>query len=475
MKRYFVLISLLLFCLGTFAAEFSTKGGNGILYETPSSINGDVYIFSENTDGVQLEFSVEDSTSFSWFEYKSDPAEALKLTENISISDDGKSSILSKVRENYGYFVEYEYKKMVCTEDEEGEEQCEEVTQTAKKYVWIAIYEPMKTVTWEEGVVCEYLKLYIEPEMGYVLADNFGYRKTGSIERNLKIVYSTFKREGNNPPDVQEVSENHSAATVVNVNVPYVDTDFTITDQLGVKLNIGAASEIVTDSVYKTFAVIAFPAMTVEDKEANEVDPNNNWDKDASGNVRVYFSGVLDESTKAEFRTSAPLHVSFAHNRSEKVDRFVWQISRNPDFTTGIPYVNVDLNNFIFEELGVHYIRLSVFGESDSLGKFCEYTAYACLEISESGVWVPNVFTPNGDNVNDVFKVAYKSIASYRCRIYNQWGKMVYDSTDITQGWDGKIGGRDASIGAYYYVIDAKGTDGKVHKKRGDINLVRSK
>ena len=122
------------------------------------------------------------------------------------------------------------------------------------------------------------------------------------------------------------------------------------------------------------------------------------------------------------------------------------------------------------------------------------------ISISESYLRVPNVFTPNGDGVNDEFRVAYRSLREFHCWVYNRWGHLVYDWTDPAKGWDGTINGRPAAEGAYFYVIRALGTDaGKyadyvglkaVYKKRklkadesligvyqmsGDINLIRGK
>lgn len=56
-----------------------------------------------------------------------------------------------------------------------------------------------------------------------------------------------------------------------------------------------------------------------------------------------------------------------------------------------------------------------------------------------TGVFVPNAFTPNNDNNNDVFRArAFGIIANFRLRVYNKWGELVYETTDHTKGWDGK-------------------------------------
>jgi len=452
---------------------FSIKSGNGFLYESfdEFKVNGDVFIFLGDAEDISIAFSVEDSTGFKWYEYKEDPkVDTVKLMENIdyTIAPDGKSTVLDSVRVNHGYIVEYED----CEESEQIGGRC-------FKYVWIAVYEPIDSVTWnKDEIICEDLKLFVKPYMEYVLADNLGYKSTGLVKRELNIVYYTFKfkEEGSREVGIFEVSDEHQADTLVNLELmPYVDTDFTITDNLidSFPVKLSDPVEIVTETFF-TSAVVAFPFMSVKNKEVNELDPDNSWETDDFGNVVLYFSETLSEETAAEFRTSAPLSVDFTSNASPMTNRYEWHFSRDKDFLVDFVYYERELNGYVFTEPGKHYIKLVVQNNANS-PDICSYTAYAVLDIGLSDIQVPNIFTPNGDGINDEFKVAYRSIESYRCRVYNQWGKKVYDSTDITQGWDGTIGGRAASIGAYFYVIEAKGTDGRVIKKQGDINLVRSK
>jgi gliding motility-associated-like protein len=95
--------------------------------------------------------------------------------------------------------------------------------------------------------------------------------------------------------------------------------------------------------------------------------------------------------------------------------------------------------------------------------------------VSDSDLQVPFAFTPNGDGKNDEFRVAYRSLATFKCWIFNRWGKQIYFWTDPQKGWDGNIGRRPASTGGYMYVIEAVGTDGKKFKKKGIVNLLRGK
>ncbi len=70
-------------------------------------------------------------------------------------------------------------------------------------------------------------------------------------------------------------------------------------------------------------------------------------------------------------------------------------------------------------------------------------------------VTIPNVFTPNGDKMNDVFMLDGKGIDCFNCKIFNRWGRLLYGWNDPTQGWDGtnQRNGRLVEDGVYYYVV----------------------
>ncbi|NPA36815.1 MAG: T9SS type B sorting domain-containing protein [Chlorobi bacterium] len=98
------------------------------------------------------------------------------------------------------------------------------------------------------------------------------------------------------------------------------------------------------------------------------------------------------------------------------------------------------------------------------------------IVIFESDLQVPNVFTPNGDGINDEFRVAYRSLKKYRIDIYNRWGRRVYSSTQPGLGWDGTIGKGQAAPGVYFYVIEAEGyLENEKYKLNGSITLIRGK
>jgi gliding motility-associated-like protein len=89
---------------------------------------------------------------------------------------------------------------------------------------------------------------------------------------------------------------------------------------------------------------------------------------------------------------------------------------------------------------------------------------------------VPNVFTPNGDNVNDVFFVKSSNLSEMSILIFDRWGHEVYSVTTNKGNisWDGKnLSGKEVADGSYFYTLTATGADGKEYDKNGTISLIR--
>ena len=95
--------------------------------------------------------------------------------------------------------------------------------------------------------------------------------------------------------------------------------------------------------------------------------------------------------------------------------------------------------------------------------------------LSESKLEMPNVFTPNGDGINDIYraKEGYQSIVSFEAAVFNRWGKRLHRWTDPADGWDGTLGGQPVPAGAYYCVVKAVGADGVKYNFKKTINLLR--
>jgi gliding motility-associated-like protein len=88
-------------------------------------------------------------------------------------------------------------------------------------------------------------------------------------------------------------------------------------------------------------------------------------------------------------------------------------------------------------------------------------------------IYIPNAFTPNNDGKNDIFLVYGNSIATVEMYIFNQWGQMIFQSNDLSKGWDGTFSGKLQPVGVYVYIVKATLRDGTVINKKGSLNLIR--
>jgi gliding motility-associated-like protein len=86
---------------------------------------------------------------------------------------------------------------------------------------------------------------------------------------------------------------------------------------------------------------------------------------------------------------------------------------------------------------------------------------------------MPSAFTPNGDGANDVFRVPPgMTMQLIELVVYDRWGMRVFSTRNISQGWDGTVGGRPAPAGTYVYLVSGTDVKGPVSAK-GTVLLVR--
>jgi len=108
-----------------------------------------------------------------------------------------------------------------------------------------------------------------------------------------------------------------------------------------------------------------------------------------------------------------------------------------------------------------------------SLG--CNDTARYAFRISDSsGVTLPNIFSPNEDGINDVFRPITKGIYKLSAAVYNRFGTVIASWDRVNGFWDGRTtSGLPCSDGEYFIVLEAFGFDGNHFKLKGTITLVR--
>lgn len=94
--------------------------------------------------------------------------------------------------------------------------------------------------------------------------------------------------------------------------------------------------------------------------------------------------------------------------------------------------------------------------------------------VLTSTLIMPNAFSPNNDQINDVYKVKeYQNIVEFRATIFNRWGQKLYEWSNIEGGWDGTYRGKDVKQGTYFVLVKARGADGQTYTIRKDVNLLR--
>jgi gliding motility-associated-like protein len=88
-------------------------------------------------------------------------------------------------------------------------------------------------------------------------------------------------------------------------------------------------------------------------------------------------------------------------------------------------------------------------------------------------VFVPNIFSPNGDGNNDFVYVQGKGIANFNFFIYDRWGEKVFETSDLTQGWNGEFRGKKMNNAVFVYYLEVTFIDGSEATQKGDITLIR--
>ncbi len=89
--------------------------------------------------------------------------------------------------------------------------------------------------------------------------------------------------------------------------------------------------------------------------------------------------------------------------------------------------------------------------------------------------YIPNAFTPDGDGVNDTFIGKGVFIKEFEMTIFDRWGNLIYKTTDINKGWDGKANHGTEAAQKDVYIYSIKITDIKrgKHSYKGIVTLVK--
>lgn len=226
---------------------------------------------------------------------------------------------------------------------------------------------------------------------------------------------------------------------------PTKDTRFTLTavDSFG----LSRADEVLYESVHVKAEFTTF----IEDEESP-----GSW--------------IEEENPSGE----APLEVRFI-NLSENGVEFQWTLvdsaKTGEDDSEVITEALEDSVVYTYYIPDHYFPTMTAFSEAGCVDSFPLGTRVDII-VEPSALDAPNVFTPNGDGVNDFFLVQAKSLKSFRIHIFSRSGRKVYEFEQNEEkfeweGWDGTIDGKGekfAQPGVYYYVIEAVGWDAERYR-----------
>ncbi len=108
----------------------------------------------------------------------------------------------------------------------------------------------------------------------------------------------------------------------------------------------------------------------------------------------------------------------------------------------------------------------------------CTATAEVSIEVrlpqcNSDDVFVPNLFTPNGDGLNDVFKVESNFVEEMTLMIYDRWGEKVFETNVVGSGWDGKYNGKELSPDVYGYCLNVRCINDVEYVTQGNVTLMK--
>jgi gliding motility-associated-like protein len=160
-------------------------------------------------------------------------------------------------------------------------------------------------------------------------------------------------------------------------------------------------------------------------------------------------------------------------------DSLVW------DMGNGDVYIDVQNINYAYTIPGIYTLTLTAYDFTCGRVGTISQTIVVEESLMQGTVEIPNVFSPNnGDDKNPYFVAFYKNMPAYdiipdmeyyHAEIYNRWGLKLWESSSGNEKWDGKIDGKNASEGVYYYIVkyQRKCWDSEIFTKTGHVTIIR--
>ena len=154
------------------------------------------------------------------------------------------------------------------------------------------------------------------------------------------------------------------------------------------------------------------------------------------------LASFLSDPDTGEIIIDPELTINFT-DQSEGAVTYLW------DFGDGMSS-DMASPTHSWEKEGIYEVILTI---TDAGG--CTDTDTLSYELRRQLTFFPNVFTPNADGVLDQFAVRYSGTDPFHIQIFDRWGRIVFETTDPEQKWDGTMtDGKEAEDGVYFYVAE---------------------
>jgi gliding motility-associated-like protein len=180
--------------------------------------------------------------------------------------------------------------------------------------------------------------------------------------------------------------------------------------------------------------------------------------------------------TPSQINGYAPLAVTFVNNSASSFNTgsmvATWSYGNGGVLTNTYTNGSTPVTpSTIYTAAGTYSVWLKVDKGS------CTGTKVKIITVEvPSKLEVPNVFTPNGDKVNDTFRLIAANLGDINATIFDRWGNKVYEVVSGTGNiaWDGKnMAGKECPAGVYFYMIKATGKDGQEYDLKGNVTLFK--
>ena len=414
------------------AQQYSVTGGAKapLLAEENKSNRISVYLVYGMVN-VQISYT-SSSTSHQWYRYKTSALES----EQVLSTQLGTTSFVANVEEGYGYYVK------------------ESEAIAMNNFIWIVDYSKYESEIRGINALSNMDPcMAIRFEVNADIKDMVYYLPNGTVsmlKREFELSYETLIWN-----DALKQFSRLSVDTIITDPFamsfsppPLIDTEI-----------------LLSGDMYARYFGIEMSA-SIPHYESKAVD--------VRADTMILSSGSSNVSGGPEGELYAPVTINFiAYANIPTASRFAWRIYTGENMDQMLKQQMSEEMEHTFNMEGRYLVKLEV---NDNTGTCFDEENTFEINITNTIMEIPNAFSPGcTPGINDVFRVQYKSIVNFRGWIFNRWGNELFQWINPEDGWDGKYRGKYVPPGAYYYLIEYTGTDGKKRTRKGNVNVFRTK